>query len=194
VRLFKPQFLNIACAFNKKGFIFLPVNDFEFKTVGCMMNAPGDDSAKQVVIIGAGPAGLATAVMLARRGYTVNVFEKNLFPGGRCGRIVRDGFRFDTGATMMLMPGMYREAFEAMSLDFEKDLPMVRMEQLYTLCFDDGSRLAFSSDPETMHRRLEAMEPGSGAKAADYIHKGHNMYKLGFERLLARNFPDGTSL
>lgn len=153
-----------------------------------MRNTPGDNAVKRVVIIGAGPGGLATAVMLARHGYNVSVFEKNLFPGGRCGRIVREGFRFDTGATMMLMPGMYREAFEAMGLDFEKDLPMVRMEQLYTLCFDDDSRLAFSTDPETMHHRLEQLEPGSGAKAVDYIHKGYNMYKLGFERLLARNF------
>lgn len=142
----------------------------------------------KAIVIGAGPAGLATAVLLARRGYAVEVYEKNPVMGGRCGRIVRDGFRFDTGATMMLMPGMYREVFGALGLDFNSSLPMVRMENLYTLCFDDGSRLAFTTDPAEMARRLDPMEPGSAANAAAYIKEGYAMYRLGFEKLLSRNF------
>jgi phytoene desaturase len=142
----------------------------------------------RAIVIGAGPAGLAAAVLLARHGYATEVYEKNLMVGGRCGRIVRDGFRFDTGATMMLMPGMYREVFDALGLDFSSDLPMSRMEDLYTLCFDDGSRLTFSSDPEVMAQRLNNLVPGSADKAAEYIEKGYGMYRLGFDKLLSRNF------
>src|SRR4051812_690797 len=56
-----------------------------------------------VLIIGAGLGGIATAGLLARNGYEVTVLEKNATPGGRCGQIVRDGHRFDTGATLFLM-------------------------------------------------------------------------------------------
>lgn len=142
----------------------------------------------RVVVIGAGPSGLATAVILARHGYQVEVYEKNLYPGGRCGRIVHDGFRFDTGATMMLMPGMYREVFGALGLDFDKDLPMVKMDRLYTVCFDDGSKLQFSTNPKEMDQQLEKFEPGSAARARDFANQGYAMYQLGFKRLLARNF------
>jgi phytoene dehydrogenase-like protein len=58
----------------------------------------------KVVIIGAGIGGIATAVCLAKNGYSVSVFEKNSVPGGRCGQLIRDGHRFDLGATMLMMP------------------------------------------------------------------------------------------
>jgi phytoene desaturase (3,4-didehydrolycopene-forming) len=52
------------------------------------------------LVIGTGIGGIATAARLARSGYDVTVVEKNAEPGGRCGRIVRDGHRFDTGPTL----------------------------------------------------------------------------------------------
>jgi len=56
------------------------------------------------LIIGAGLSGIATAARLARNGYKVTVLEKNLTPGGRCGQLIRDGHRFDTGPTLFLIP------------------------------------------------------------------------------------------
>ena len=67
---------------------------------------------KSAVIIGAGIGGIATSVYLSRNGYDVNVYEKNSTPGGRCGQLIRDGHRFDLGATMLIMPGIYREIFQ----------------------------------------------------------------------------------
>jgi phytoene dehydrogenase-like protein len=66
---------------------------------------------KSAVIIGAGIGGIATAVYLAKNGYDVEVFEKNSSAGGRCGQMIRDGHRFDLGATMLLMPGIYKDVF-----------------------------------------------------------------------------------
>jgi phytoene desaturase (3,4-didehydrolycopene-forming) len=61
---------------------------------------------KSAVIIGAGIGGITTAAFLAKNGYRVRVYEKNPAPGGRCGQIIRDGHRFDVGATMFMMPGI----------------------------------------------------------------------------------------
>jgi phytoene dehydrogenase-like protein len=61
---------------------------------------------RRAVIIGAGIGGITTAVYLAKGGYSVSIYEKNSSPGGRCGQLVRDGHRFDLGATMLLMPGI----------------------------------------------------------------------------------------
>ena len=63
------------------------------------------DEKKNVIVIGAGIGGIATAGYLASTGYNVTIFEKNAYPGGRCGRYVKDGHRFDIGATFLMMPG-----------------------------------------------------------------------------------------
>ncbi len=71
------------------------------------------DKRKNVIIIGAGIGGISTAGYLANQGYNVKIFEKNAYPGGRCGKFVKDGHRFDIGATFLMMPGVYEKTFSA---------------------------------------------------------------------------------
>jgi phytoene desaturase len=142
----------------------------------------------RVVIIGAGIGGIATAIRLARNGYSVNVYEKNPQPGGRCGQLIRDGHRFDLGATMMLMPGAYKEVFESLGLDIEECLETITIDPLYKLYFDDGSNIVFTTDTDRMRQQLESIEPGSFEKSVSYLEEGYEFYHLGMERLIGRNF------
>jgi len=76
---------------------------------------------KSALIIGAGIGGIATAIYLAKNGYNVSVFEKIQTAGGRCGQLIREGHRFDLGATMLMMPATYSEIFESLGIPlFEK--------------------------------------------------------------------------
>lgn len=65
----------------------------------------------EVVVIGAGVAGLATAARLATLGHRVTVCELRPVPGGMVGALEHDGFRFDTGPTQLLLPAVYRDLF-----------------------------------------------------------------------------------
>ena len=143
---------------------------------------------RSALIIGAGIGGIATSVFLAQKGYRVDVYEKNISAGGRCGNIVRDGHRFDVGATMMLMPEVYREVFSAMGLDLERELPVRPLDDIYNLQFDDGTGLSFTTDAKRMEEQLEKIEPGSYARAAKYVKTGFGLYQAAFDRLLGRNF------
>ena len=105
---------------------------------------------RTAVIIGAGIGGITTAVYLAKNGYSVSVYEKNSSPGGRCGQLVRDGHRFDLGATMLMMPGIYHEVFDSLGVKLEEGKDIVPMRDLYTIFFDDCSQLVFTSDRERM--------------------------------------------
>ena len=67
---------------------------------------------KKVIVIGAGVAGLASAIRLQHAGYDVELFEKEGMPGGKMHRIEQDGFKFDLGPTIVMMPELYREVFE----------------------------------------------------------------------------------
>ena len=59
---------------------------------------------RRVLVIGAGPGGLATAMLLRAAGAEVTLLEKEDQPGGRTGAIRRDGFTFDIGPTFFLYP------------------------------------------------------------------------------------------
>ena len=50
---------------------------------------------KKVIIIGSGIGGLSTAIRLKAKGFDVDVFEKNSFPGGKLSNINIGKYRFD---------------------------------------------------------------------------------------------------
>ncbi len=143
---------------------------------------------KTVVVIGAGIGGITTAIYLAKHGYDVNIYEKNNFPGGRCGQLIHEGHRFDLGATMLLMPGVYREIFKSLGLDFNESLEVRQLEDLYKLYFDDGEEIVFTTDRKKMEKQHEAIEKGSFGKSESYVSEGYNFYKIAHKKLIGRNF------
>jgi len=143
---------------------------------------------KSAVIIGAGIGGIATSVYLSRNGYEVSVYEKNSTPGGRCGQLVRDGHRFDLGATMLIMPGIYREIFESLGIPLFENNEITPLEDLYKIYFDNNDVITFSSDEEKMKLQLEKIEPGSFKRSQKYVADGYEIFKIGINKLIGRNF------
>ena len=68
--------------------------------------------SENVVIVGAGLAGLSTALRLAGKGRKVTVIERESVPGGRNGLLVKQGFNFDTGPSVLTMPDLIADAFD----------------------------------------------------------------------------------
>ena len=66
---------------------------------------------KNVIIIGSGVAGMASAIRLALQGYTVKVFEKNSYPGGKLSDFEMNGYRFDAGPSLFTQPQNIEELF-----------------------------------------------------------------------------------
>ncbi len=145
---------------------------------------------KSAVIIGAGIGGIATAVYLAKNGYSVAVFEKNSAPGGRCGQLLRDGHRFDLGATMLIMPAIYREIFESLGIPLFENATIKPLENLYKIYFDNNDVLAFSTDKEKMKMQHELIEPGSFARSRKYVTDGYEIFRIGMNKLIGRNFDN----
>jgi phytoene desaturase len=146
------------------------------------------EKEKTAVIIGAGIGGIATAVYLAKNGYKVTVYEKNSAAGGRCGQLIREGHRFDLGATMLLMPGIYRQIFGELGIDLNEGKDIVPLQELYTIWFDDGEKIDFCSYEPRMKEQLEKIEPGSFEKSKKYVTKGYEIFRLGMDKLVGRNF------
>jgi phytoene desaturase len=140
------------------------------------------------LVIGAGLGGIASAARLARNGYHVTVLEKNPTPGGRCGQLIRDGHRFDVGATLFLMPEVFAETYAALGKRLEDHLDLRRIDPTYRIHFGDGTQLALTSDLNAMQSSLEAIEPDSFGGLLRYLAEGHKHYHLSLGRFVGRNF------
>lgn len=140
------------------------------------------------LIIGAGLGGIATAARLARAGFNVSVLEKNGTPGGRCGQLVRDGHRFDTGATLLLMPEVFAQTYTALGERMEDHLELRRIDPTYQLRFEDGTQLALTSDLNALQAQVEEIEPGSFGGLLRFLVEGHQSYHLCLQRFVGRNF------
>lgn len=146
------------------------------------------NNSKTAVIVGAGIGGITTSIYLAKKGFKVSVFEKNSTPGGRCGQTIREGHRFDLGATIFLMPDIYRKIFTSLDLTLEEFLETKPLDTLYKIYFDDGKEISFTTDKKKMESQLEAIEPGSFVKSQTYISKGYELFQVSLKELLGRNF------
>jgi phytoene desaturase len=143
---------------------------------------------KTAIVIGAGIGGITTAIYLAKGGYNVSVYEKNSAPGGRCGQLIREGHRFDLGATMLIMPDIYREVFKSLGIPLFENDDIKPLEDLYKIYFDDNAVITLSTDKDKMKTQLEKIEPGSFEKSQKYISDGYEIYTIGMHKLIKRNF------
>ena len=113
--------------------------------------------------MGAGVGGLAVSARLAALGHDVVLLEAAETVGGKVGEVVHDGFRFDTGPSLVTMPAVVREVFEATG-GWPDDLVLERLDPITHLVFADGSTLDVCDDLDEMCRRVEALRPGNGAQ------------------------------
>lgn len=143
---------------------------------------------KEVIIIGAGIGGITTSIYLAQKGYSVKIFEKNTFAGGRCSAMTIDGHRFDTGATLLMMRDVYETTYKNIGTELDEELELFRIDPIYRLFFNDGRDLLFTSDLAMMKTQLESFEPGSFHKFIQYMDVGMKAYRIGMKHIINRNY------
>jgi len=125
------------------------------------MSVPEEHS---VVIIGAGPGGLASAMLLAQAGLRVKVFERLPAVGGRTSALELDGFRFDRGPTFFLYPRVLAEIFATVGRDLWSEVPMVRLDPQYRLIFGAGGQLDATPDLSRMQQAIAAISPADAPR------------------------------
>lgn len=109
----------------------------------------------RIGIIGAGIAGLASAVRMAVRGHEVEVFEANDYPGGKLSQFDLQGYRFDAGPSLFTMPQYVDDLFR---LAGEAPMEHFQYDRLDTVChyfWEDGTRLNAYADPAAFGKEVE---------------------------------------
>lgn len=149
----------------------------------------------EVVIVGAGLAGLSAALRLSGTGRRVTVVERDARPGGRAGQIVDAGYRFDTGPTVLTMPSLIADALACVGEDIDDWLGLVRLDPLYRARFADGTQLDLHRDPDVMADAIAQLSSPSQADAyRRYVEFVTRLYRAELRDFIDRNVDSPLDL
>ena len=129
---------------------------------------------QNVVIVGAGPGGLAAAILLGQSGVNVTVVESRGTVGGRTSTIEKQGFKFDTGPTFFLYPRVLQEIFAVAGRSLDREVPMVRLDPQYRLVFGSGGELLATPDIAKMEQAIAKVSPGDATRFRSFLNANRN--------------------
>ncbi|MEM4755900.1 MAG: phytoene desaturase family protein [Candidatus Woesearchaeota archaeon] len=126
--------------------------------------------AKKIIIVGAGPGGLTASMILAYRGFNVEVYEKNSQVGGRNAAIVEQGYSFDIGPTFLMMKFILEEVFKEAGRNIEDYLTLIKLDPMYRLVFADKT-IDMTDNHEQMKQTIGQHFPGQEKQFDRFLKK-----------------------
>lgn len=150
------------------------------------LNAP-----KTVIIIGSGVGGTALAARLASRGFDVKVYEKNAHSGGRLSLIHQNGYRFDQGPSLYLMPKLFEETFSDLGECVADHLDLLQCETNYSIYFGDGDQFKLSCNFANLFDQLKKYEGNDERtllRFMDFMKETHVHYEQSVDIALKQNY------
>ncbi|MET0415611.1 MAG: FAD-dependent oxidoreductase, partial [Actinoplanes sp.] len=148
-----------------------------------------------VVVVGAGLGGLACALHLAAAGRQVTVVERESVPGGRAGRLSLSGYEFDTGPTVLTMPGLIEEPLAAVGEKLSDWLELTSLDPAYRAYYPDGSTLDVKTDTVRMAAEISRV---CGPREADgylrFVDFARKLWLLERDHFIGRNLDTPIDL
>ncbi|MGL4976514.1 MAG: phytoene desaturase family protein [Cetobacterium sp.] len=126
-----------------------------------------------IIIVGAGPGGLAAGLLLSNKGYSVKIFEKKPYVGGRNSSFKLGEYTFDLGPTFFLMPQMLQDIFTEAGERLEDHLNLIEINPMYRLKFYglDNFNPYSHNKKLLMHGEMEKIFPYSSKAYDKYIER-----------------------
>ncbi|WP_277682290.1 phytoene desaturase family protein [Saccharomonospora azurea] len=148
-----------------------------------------DETTTDVVVVGAGLAGLSAALHLTGAGRGVTVLERAPEPGGRVAdRLFGGGYRIDTGASVFTMPELLDEAFAAVGSSVGEWLTLTPLDPAYHARFADGSTIAVHTDADAMEAEIHAVAGPSDAAGYRRLRRWlRELYAVQRDRFIGAN-------
>ena len=140
------------------------------------------------IIIGAGFAGIATALRLRAMGYQVTLLERLDSLGGRAQVFERGGYRHDAGPTVITAPFLFDELFELFDEKLQDYLEFVPLDPFYRFHFADGSQFDYRASIEDTLTEIRRFNPADADGYLKLLATSKKVYDVGFKQLAHRPF------
>jgi diapolycopene oxygenase len=132
----------------------------------------------KAIIIGSGIAGLAASVRLAVKGYAVEVFEANAYPGGKLTQFQQGNYRFDAGPSLFTMPQYMDDLFELAGKNPKQYFNYKRKDESCRYFWDDGTKFTAHADQEKFAKTVEESLGVNAGIILRKLNKSRQMYEL----------------
>ena len=148
-----------------------------------------------VIVIGAGLAGLSAACHLRGAGHDVLVVEAGAVPGGRAGTATIGGYRFDTGPTVLTMPELAERCFTAVGASMADHVRLLPLDPMYRATFADGSTIHVRNGRAAMAAEIAATcGPADAAGFGRFVDWVTGLYETEMPHFIARNYDSPLDL
>ena len=131
---------------------------------------------KTIAVIGSGFGGLAEAIRLQAAGFQVTIFEKREQVGGRAYQLVKDGYTFDMGPSLITAPFIIDAVFQAAGKRMEDYIDIVPLDPFYRIYFHDGTFLDYNGDSAKMKAEIAKFSEADAARYDDFFAAARGIY------------------
>jgi phytoene desaturase len=133
-------------------------------------------SSPKAIVIGSGIAGMAAAIRLAVKGWSVTIFEKNDAPGGKISSFENNGFRFDAGPSLFTQPENIAELFEIAGEEMSDYFEYYTVDTTCTYHYENGRVIRASADPEQLCAEMEKVTGEDPDAVKKYLNRSADLY------------------
>jgi phytoene dehydrogenase-like protein len=143
---------------------------------------------RKAAVIGAGIGGIAGALRLAHKGYDVNVFEANDYPGGKLSAFTLGKYRFDSGPSLFTMPHLVNDLFELFNENPSEYFNYKKKKIACQYFWDDHTELTAYSNNSLYFDEVENKLGIKSNSLKKYLDRAKRKYEL-TAPLFFRTFP-----
>lgn len=134
-------------------------------------------STKKAIVIGAGIAGMASAIRLAVQGFEVTVFEKNESPGGKLTAFKLEGYQFDAGPSLFTQPENIAELFELAGEPMDAYFQYEALPISFKYFYEDGTIINAYTDNKAFAEELELKTGEKAENLLSYLDASKKLYQ-----------------
>jgi phytoene desaturase len=145
---------------------------------------------RKISIIGAGLGGLSAAIRLANSGFEVTILEKNETVGGKVNTLESNGYKFDTGASLLTMRRVLEDLFEFVGRDIKDYLNIVSCEPICRYFWSDGITLDASTDLKRTENEIARIAPVDAANFRRFLADAKRKFEIAEKTFLAHSLND----
>lgn len=141
----------------------------------------------KAIIIGAGIAGVASAIRMAVKGYAVDVYEASNNPGGKLNELNLKGFRFDAGPSLFTMPQYVDELFKIANKTPADYFEYEKLDEICKYFYEDGLRLTAHADLNLFAQEIQEKTNSTTEEIAQFLKKSETIYEVTHKVFLERS-------
>lgn len=147
-----------------------------------------------ITIIGAGIGGMSAACLLAAKGHTVTVYEKNEQVGGKMNEVISEGYRFDTGPSLLTMPYVLERLFSACGKNMSDYLTLLPLSPICRYSYKDGTQFNCFDDRLKTMKEIRAIAPEDEQAYSDFLDHVERIYEKTADAFIFNPLYDLTDL